>query len=251
MSLSQEQISQNWSLTLGWHFSSELRKEIEFYLSAKSYENRIEKSGFSAPRNVRKIYSPHIELVVLVEELECLATWRDGPCHYIVGKLSRPELGPPAHQSDEDRYRCFVYEDVSNTTTQVAISPYTVGIGIPSPLLTEGSKVMKLTRADLSHTRCKFPPWVTQHRHWYSLDKARQYNFSHTNTSFRHEVREDPSLSSLMPSMALLGHGAGAPPSYSTGALAAGLQGDRHKRTELLGVCHSLLEAAPGAGAGT
>lgn len=173
----------------------------------------------------------------LVEELECLATWRDGPYHYMVGKLSRPELG--AHQSDEDRYRCFVYEDVSNTTTQVAISPDATCVGIPSP--SEGSKVMKLTRADLSHTRCKFPAWVTQHRHWFSLDHARQYNFSHTNASFRHEVREDPNLSSLMPSMALTGHN--APPSYSTGALAAGLQGDRHKRNELLGVCHSLEEA--------
>lgn len=81
---------------------------------------------------------------VAVEELECLATWRDGPYHYMVGKLSRPELG--AHQSDEDRYRCFVYEDVNNTTTQIAISPDATCTGIPSP--TEGSKVMKLTRGE-------------------------------------------------------------------------------------------------------
>lgn len=176
----------------------------------------------------------------LVEELECLATWRDGSYHYMVGKLNRPDLG--AHQPDEDRYRCFVYDqDPSNTTTRVAISADASCLGIPSP--TDGSKVMKLTRADVSHTRCKFPPWVVQHRHWYSLDKARQYNFSHTNSSFRHDVREDPNLT-MVASMALMGQGA-ALPTYSTGALAAGLQGDRHKRTEMQGVCHSVEEAGP------
>ncbi|XP_034234536.1 uncharacterized protein LOC117641381 [Thrips palmi] len=175
----------------------------------------------------------------LVEELECLATWKDGPYQYMVGKLSRPELGG-VFQSDEESYRCFVYENVNNTT-QIAVSPDASCTGIPSP--SDGSKVMKLTRADLSHTRCKFPPWVVQHRHWYSLDKARLYNFTHTNSSFRHEVREDPNLTTMMASMALMSHGAQAPPTYSTGALAAGLQGDRHKRNELVGVCHSVQEA--------
>lgn len=112
--------------------------------------------------------------------------------------------------------------------------------------------IVSLSAVDLAHTRCKFPPWVVQHRHWYSLDKSRQFNFSHTNSSFKQEVREDPdlamgsSMGTAMASMALLGHGAvgAAPPTYSTGALAAGLQGDRHQRTEMVGVCHSVEETS-------
>ena len=43
-----------------------------------------------------------------VEELTCLATWKDGNAHYIVGMLSHSRA-----TSNEERFRCFVYEKIN------------------------------------------------------------------------------------------------------------------------------------------
>jgi len=43
-----------------------------------------------------------------VEELTCLATWKDGNAHYIVGTLSHSRA-----TSNEERFRCFVYEKIN------------------------------------------------------------------------------------------------------------------------------------------
>lgn len=43
-----------------------------------------------------------------VEELTCLATWKDGNAHYIVGTLSHSRA-----VSNEERFRCFVYEKIN------------------------------------------------------------------------------------------------------------------------------------------
>jgi hypothetical protein len=40
-----------------------------------------------------------------VEELQCLATWKEGSSRYLVGKIHHNHA-----TSNEDRYRCFVYE---------------------------------------------------------------------------------------------------------------------------------------------
>ncbi|GLH03281.1 Uncharacterized protein GBIM_09210, partial [Gryllus bimaculatus] len=40
-----------------------------------------------------------------VEELQCLATWKEGSSRYLVGKVHHSHA-----TSNEDRYRCFVYE---------------------------------------------------------------------------------------------------------------------------------------------
>uniref|UniRef100_A0A1B0DIA9 DUF7042 domain-containing protein n=1 Tax=Phlebotomus papatasi TaxID=29031 RepID=A0A1B0DIA9_PHLPP len=40
-----------------------------------------------------------------VEELTCLATWKDGNSRYLVGLVSHHHA-----TSNEERYRCFVYE---------------------------------------------------------------------------------------------------------------------------------------------
>lgn len=43
-----------------------------------------------------------------MEELTCLATWKDGNSRYLVGLVSHHHA-----ISNEDRYRCFVYEKIS------------------------------------------------------------------------------------------------------------------------------------------
>lgn len=45
--------------------------------------------------------------VVAVEELTCLATWKDGNSRYLVGLVSHNHA-----ISNEERYRCFVYEKI-------------------------------------------------------------------------------------------------------------------------------------------
>lgn len=47
----------------------------------------------------------YFDLLILVEELECLATWKEGSLRFLVGKLHHNHA-----TSNEDRYRCFVYE---------------------------------------------------------------------------------------------------------------------------------------------
>lgn len=42
---------------------------------------------------------------VSVEELECVAVWKEGSSRYLVGKVSHGHI-----TSNEDRFRCFVYE---------------------------------------------------------------------------------------------------------------------------------------------
>lgn len=49
-----------------------------------------------------------------VEELQCLATWKEGSSRYLVGKVHHNHA-----TSNEDRFRCFVYE---KTTQNQVIS---------------------------------------------------------------------------------------------------------------------------------
>lgn len=49
-----------------------------------------------------------IFFLLAVEELECVATWKEGSSRYLVGKVSHSHI-----TSNEDRFRCFVYEKSS------------------------------------------------------------------------------------------------------------------------------------------
>lgn len=116
-----------------------------------------------------------------VEELICLATWKDGKTLYLVGKLQNSVA-----TSDEERYRCFVYQHAQRgkeMVYNVAQSGDATCNGVPSP--TEGSKTMNLTKVETQHDRCKFPSWVVNHHHWHSLDYRHSYHFSHKNATLR------------------------------------------------------------------
>jgi len=77
---------------------------------------------------------------VSVEELECLATWKEGSSRYLVGRLHHGHAS-----SNEDRYRCFVYEKAGQTV-QTNLNRAAMGIGalehevaLPAGPLPEGS----------------------------------------------------------------------------------------------------------------
>ncbi|KAK7605106.1 hypothetical protein V9T40_006964 [Parthenolecanium corni] len=75
-----------------------------------------------------------------VEELTCLAWWKDGSMKYMVGKLEHKMTS-----SDEDRYRCFVWNNSpDNRVYNVAQSGDATCNGLPSA--TEGSRTMRLTQ---------------------------------------------------------------------------------------------------------
>lgn len=60
---------------------------------------------------------------VSVEELECLATWKEGSSRYLVGRLHHGHAS-----SNEDRYRCFVYEKAGQTV-QSNLNRAAMGMG--------------------------------------------------------------------------------------------------------------------------
>ncbi|XP_071533812.1 uncharacterized protein [Panulirus ornatus] len=49
----------------------------------------------------------------------------------------------------------------------------------------EGSKTMMLTKVTHNGRKCKFPSWLTVHRHWHTLDNSQSYFVYHKNTSLR------------------------------------------------------------------
>ncbi|RZF36095.1 hypothetical protein LSTR_LSTR010506 [Laodelphax striatellus] len=130
-----------------------------------------------------------------VEELQCLATWKEGSLRYLVGKVHHSHA-----TSNEERFRCFVWEKVTANDADQLIdegsrprSPDDVSAdyrvaqsgdatcnGLFSPL--EGSKTMTLKKAPAT-SKCRYPPWLTTSTHWHTLDYSRTYLFHHRNTT--------------------------------------------------------------------
>ncbi|XP_044754916.1 uncharacterized protein LOC123313888 [Coccinella septempunctata] len=117
-----------------------------------------------------------------VEELQCLAAWKEGSSRYLVGKVDHIHA-----LSNEDRYRCFVYEKVTPESMEdvdyrVAQSGDATCNGLFSA--TEGSRTMILRKAP-SLNKCHFPPWMTNYNHWHSLDYSTTYSFHHRDATLR------------------------------------------------------------------
>lgn len=96
------------------------------------------------------------KLLFTVEELICLAVWREGSTRYMVGRVLQQDRRS-SHASDEDQYRCFIYERVNHPGKDGANGHHSGGgiryniaqsgdatcSGLQNAL--EGSKTMKLT----------------------------------------------------------------------------------------------------------
>ncbi|XP_050453366.1 uncharacterized protein LOC126852525 [Cataglyphis hispanica] len=159
-----------------------------------------------------------------VEELECLATWKEGSSRYLVGRLHHGHAS-----SNEDRYRCFVYEKAGQTVQgnlnraamgmgamdhevalpggpvpegsaevyRVAQSGDATCNGLFSPM--EGSRTMTLRKVS-SPGECRFPNWLTGHSSggltWHTLDLGRSYTFHPRNASL-HVARPNATSSSF------------------------------------------------------
>ncbi|KAM3955674.1 uncharacterized protein ACR2FA_010391 [Aphomia sociella] len=120
-----------------------------------------------------------------VEELVCLATWKEGSTRYLVGQISQVQRRNSI-VSDEDTYRCFIYKGQhsdKSMTYYIAQSGDATCNGLSSP--TDGSRTMKLTNSDDEHNRCHFPSWIVEHHKWFSLDHTHQYHFTTKNATLK------------------------------------------------------------------
>ncbi|XP_045457852.1 uncharacterized protein LOC123668102 [Melitaea cinxia] len=120
-----------------------------------------------------------------VEELVCLATWKEGSTRYLVGQISQVgRINTIA--SDEDTYRCFIYKGQHGDKSAsyiIAQSGDATCNGLSSP--SDGSRTMKLTTSDDEHNRCHFPSWIVDHHKWFSLDHVHQYHFTTKNATLK------------------------------------------------------------------
>ncbi|XP_023287543.1 uncharacterized protein LOC105694504 [Orussus abietinus] len=129
------------------------------------------------------------------EELQCLATWKDGRMKYLVGTLKVFGRGALGY---EKSYRCFVYDvkhHEGRITYQLADSGDPTCNGLNS--VSEGSRALKFTKVpadvavDREHSRCKYPSWVTQHHDWHSLDGSRSYHFTSGNATLKVTLQDN------------------------------------------------------------
>lgn len=119
-----------------------------------------------------------------VEELICLATWKEGSTKYLIGKIAQGNRR--SLTSDEDQYRCFIYQrgkEDGKIVYNIAQSGDATCSGLQSS--TEGSRTMKFTIVDDQHKRCRFPEWITTHHTWVSLDHHKTYKFAQKNATLK------------------------------------------------------------------
>lgn len=126
-----------------------------------------------------------------LEEIQCLAVWKEGSYRYLVGKVSNYHIA-----SGEDHYRCFVFEkstsgsialDSDSTPDpdveyRIAQSGDATCTGLFSPI--EGSRTMILKRTP-HNFKCKFPWWMTKKKQWHTLDYNYSYTFIQHNSTLR------------------------------------------------------------------
>lgn len=127
-----------------------------------------------------------------VEELTCLATWKDGNSRYLVGLVSHHHA-----ISNEERYRCFVYEKISSllgglSTVSAKDAEYKLAQsgdatcnGLDSAEV--GSRIMSLRKPPVTE-RCDFPAWFKGPRHWHVLMGNAVYNY-HPNDGSVHIIK--------------------------------------------------------------
>ncbi|XP_022702775.1 uncharacterized protein LOC111268211 isoform X3 [Varroa jacobsoni] len=114
------------------------------------------------------------------ETLTCVGTWKEGSHHYLVGKMDHAT----AH-SNEDRFRCFIYEELRRNGGQVggynvAISGDATCDGVQAP--NEGSTTLVLSRSP--RPKKTFPSWMyAEAHHWRTLNRSRSFEISRENSS--------------------------------------------------------------------
>ncbi|XP_023019404.1 uncharacterized protein [Leptinotarsa decemlineata] len=167
-----------------------------------------------------------------VEELVCLATWKEGSTRYLIGKISQFNR---RSVSDEDQYRCFIYQrsmENGKTIYNVAQSGDATCTGLDATAF-EGSRTMKLTTVDDQHKRCKFPIWITDHHTWLSLDHHKTYRFSQRNATLKIMDDDPPKPNKVQPNFAQ---------AFAFEEFGFQSQDQKRQNSEMRVVCHGILQ---------
>ncbi|KAH1011634.1 hypothetical protein HUJ04_000962 [Dendroctonus ponderosae] len=167
-----------------------------------------------------------------VEELICLATWKEGSTKYLIGKISQGNRR--SLTSDEDQYRCFIYQkgkEDGKIVYSIAQSGDATCSGLQSP--TEGSRTMKLTIVDDQHKRCRFPEWITTHHTWVSLDHHKTFKFAQKNATLK--ILDDETTRPIRI------HQNFAQPQFAFQDLGFESE-DQKQNSEMRLVCHGILQ---------
>ncbi|XP_066144281.1 uncharacterized protein [Euwallacea fornicatus] len=168
-----------------------------------------------------------------VEELICLATWKEGSTKYLIGKIAQGNRR--SLTSDEDQYRCFIYQrgkEDGKIVYNIAQSGDATCSGLQSP--TEGSRTMKLTIVDDQHKRCKFPEWITIHHTWVSLDHHKTYKFAQKNATLK--ILDDETAKPVKI------HQNFAQPQYAFQDFGFESEDQKKQSSEMRLVCHGILQ---------
>ncbi|XP_050316185.1 uncharacterized protein LOC126750580 [Anthonomus grandis grandis] len=170
-----------------------------------------------------------------VEELVCLAAWKEGSTKYLIGKISQGNRRNLI--SDEDQYRCFIYQkgmENNKIVYSIAQSGDATCSGLQSP--TEGSRTMKFTIVDDQHKRCRFPEWITMHHTWVSLDHHKTFKFSQKNATLKIVDDENTKPIKIHQSYA-------QPPQYAAFQdTGFEIQDQKKQNSEMRLVCHGILQ---------
>lgn len=106
----------------------------DFFESISNDEKRGEKGGEVRYLILSPFSAPDVEL-------ECLATWKESSTHNLVARLHAPRK-----TSDEDSYRCFIYEQTSNNSWNLAQSEDASCTGLIS--VKEAAKTFKMKQSE-------------------------------------------------------------------------------------------------------
>lgn len=169
-----------------------------------------------------------------VEELVCLATWKEGSTRYLLGRLSQGNRRTLT--TDEDQYRCFIYQrkdEGGKTVYYIAQSGDATCNGIQNAF--EGSRTMKFITVDNHHNRCKFPTWITDHHTWLSLDHKKMYKFSQRNATLK-IVDEEVKPNRFHQQQNYI-----QPFGFQQNGFES--QDQRRQNTEMRVVCHNILQS--------
>ncbi|VEN51904.1 unnamed protein product, partial [Callosobruchus maculatus] len=174
-----------------------------------------------------------------VEELVCLATWKEGSTRYLIGKIQQ---GNRRSASDEDQYRCFIYQrstENGKTIYNVAQSGDATCTGLDATAF-EGSRTMKLVTVDDQHKRCKFPVWITDHHTWLSLDHHKTYRFSQRNATLKILDDEPPKQGAKVQPQPQQQSYIQQPFAFEEFGFES--QDQRRQNSEMRVVCHGILQ---------
>ncbi|XP_015836364.1 uncharacterized protein LOC103313387 isoform X2 [Tribolium castaneum] len=166
-----------------------------------------------------------------VEELVCLAVWKEGSTRYLIGRISQGNRRNLI--SDEDQYRCFIYQrntENGKTVYNIAQSGDATCNGLQNAF--EGSRTMKLTTVDNHHNRCKFPLWITDHHTWLSLDHHKTYRFSSKNATLKILDDEAPKPNKVHQNYA-----------FDFQEFGFESQDQRQQNSDMRLVCHMILQS--------